>query len=82
MPDGRLTCSAEPLLDHACMSLLPKRIGVTDYLALVNEKLNTARDLYESMVNEFHQGRAFFLELLVVIILIIEIVFLFVGKIR
>lgn len=62
--------------------LAAKRIGVTDYLALVNEKLNTARDLYESMVNEFHQGRAFFLELLVVIILMIEIVFLFVGKVR
>jgi hypothetical protein len=56
------------------------RIGVDDYLTLVNEKLTTARDLYESMVNEFHQGRAFFLELLVVIILVVEIVFLFFGK--
>jgi hypothetical protein len=32
------------------------------------------------MVDQFHQGRAFVLELLVVIILIIEIVFLFRGK--
>lgn len=62
--------------------LAASRIGVTDYLALVNEKLNTARDLYESMVNEFHQGRAFFLELLVVIILTVEIIFLFIGKVR
>lgn len=60
--------------------LAAKRIGVSDYLSLVNEKLNTARDLYDSMVNEFHQGRAFFLELLVVIILVVEIVFLFLGK--
>jgi len=60
--------------------LASSRVGVTDYRDLVTEKLATARDLYESMVNEFHQGRAFVLELLVVIILIIEIVFLFRGK--
>ncbi len=60
--------------------LAATRIGVSDYRNLVTDKLNTARDLYESMVNEFHQGRAFFLELMVVIILTIEIVFLFRGK--
>ena len=60
--------------------LAAARIGVNDYRNLVTEKLNTARDLYDSMVNEFHQQRAFFLELMVVIILIIEIVFLFRGK--
>ena len=37
------------------------RIGVGDYRNLVTDKLSTARDLYESMVNEFHQQRAFFL---------------------
>jgi hypothetical protein len=61
--------------------LAAARIGVSDYRNLVTEKLNTARDLYDSMVNEFHQGRAFFLELMVVIILLIEIVFLFWHKI-
>jgi hypothetical protein len=60
--------------------LAAARIGVTDYRDLVTEKLNTARDLYESMVNEFHQGRAFFLELMVVVILLVEIVFLFWHK--
>jgi hypothetical protein len=60
--------------------LAAARIGVSDYRDLVNEKLSIARDLYESMVNEFHQARAFFLELMVVIILIIEIIFLFRGK--
>lgn len=60
--------------------LAAARIGVNDYRNLVTGKLQTARDLYESMVNEFHQGRAFFLEVMVVIILIIEIVFLFRGK--
>jgi hypothetical protein len=60
--------------------LASARIGVSDYRNLVTDKLSTARDLYESMVNEFHQARAFVLELLVVIILIIEIIFLFRGK--
>jgi hypothetical protein len=31
-------------------------------------------------VDQFHQSRAFFLELLVVIILIIDLIFLFRGK--
>jgi hypothetical protein len=60
--------------------LAAARIGVTDYRNLVTEKLTTAEDLYDSMINEFHQGRAFVLELMVVIILMIEIVFLFRGK--
>lgn len=60
--------------------LAAARIGVNDYRNLVAEKLTTARDLYDSMVNEFHQQRAFFLELMVVVILMIEIVFLFRGK--
>lgn len=60
--------------------LASARIGVEDYHELVKEKLTTAEDLYDSMINEFHQGRAFVLELLVVIILVIELVFLFRGK--
>jgi hypothetical protein len=32
------------------------------------------------MVDQFNQSRAFFLELLVVIILIVELIFLFRGK--
>ncbi len=68
------------MFDARMYKLAAQRIGVSDYLSLVTEKLTTARDLYESMVNEFHQGRAFFLELLVVIILVVEIVFLFMGK--
>ena len=59
--------------------LAANRIGVTDYLELVNEKLTTARDLYDSMVNDFHQGRAFFLEITVVVILLVEIVLAVVG---
>jgi hypothetical protein len=60
--------------------LAAAKVGVIDYKNLVNQKIRTAEDLYRFMVDQFHQSRAFFLELLVVIILIIEIVFLFHGK--
>jgi hypothetical protein len=56
------------------------KVGVTDYRRLVDEKLHTAGDLYQFMVDQFQQGRAFVLELMVVIILIIELVYLFKGK--
>jgi hypothetical protein len=49
------------------------RIGVHDYRRLVEEKLRTAGDLYEFMVDQFHQARAFLLEAMVVAILIIEL---------
>jgi hypothetical protein len=57
-----------------------KRIGVMDYRNLVEEKLRTAAELYQSMVNEFHQGRTFILEVMVVAILVIELVHLFAGR--
>ncbi len=60
--------------------LAADRIGVGGYRNLVTDKLRTARDLYESMVNEFHQARLFLLELSVLIILVIEILVLFRGK--
>ena len=53
------------------------RIGVADYRKLVDEKLRTAGDLYEFMVDQFHQARAFLLEAMVVAILIIELAHLF-----
>src|SRR5262249_30441255 len=56
------------------------RIGVPDYRTLVEQKLQSAADLYDFMRDRFYQGRAFVLELMVVIILVIELVFLFRGK--
>jgi hypothetical protein len=55
------------------------RVGVTDYRNLVEQKLRIAGDLYQFMTNEFHQARAFVLEALVVMILVIELVHLFRG---
>ena len=60
--------------------LAAARIGVGDYRQLVTDKLMTARDLYDSMINEFHQGHAFFLELSVVVILLVEIAFLLIRR--
>jgi hypothetical protein len=57
------------------------RVGVNDYRHLVDEKLKIAADLYQSMVNEFHQARAFVLEVMVVAILVIELIHLFRGGI-
>jgi len=56
------------------------KVGVPDYKNLVQQKLGTAENLYRFMVDQFHQGRAFVLELMVVIILIIDLIFLFRGK--
>jgi hypothetical protein len=60
--------------------LAAAKVGVEDYRRLVDGKLHTAGELYEFMMDQFHQSRAFVLEVLVVIILIIELVFLFRGK--
>ncbi len=51
-----------------------------DYRNLIEDKLRTAADLYEFMVSEFHQSRDFVLELMVVIILILDLFFLFRGN--
>ncbi len=60
--------------------LAAARVGVPDYKDLVAQKLNTAEELYHFMVDQFNQSRAFFLEATVVIILVIELVFLFRGR--
>ena len=57
------------------------KIGVSDYKNLVNQKVHTAEELYRFMVDQFHQSRAFVLELMVVIILIIDLIWLFKGAI-
>jgi hypothetical protein len=60
--------------------LCAQKVGVPDYKDLVKEKLQTAEDLYKFMVEQFNQSRAFVLELMVVVILIIELVYFFRGK--
>jgi hypothetical protein len=57
--------------------LAATKVGVLDYKNLVTQKLRTAEGLYRFMVDQFHQGRAFMLELAVVVILVIELGYLF-----
>jgi hypothetical protein len=56
------------------------RVGVPDYRNLVDQKLKIAGELYEVMVNEFHQARAFILEVMVVAILVIELIDVFTRR--
>ncbi|HEV2273646.1 MAG TPA: hypothetical protein VGR96_05740 [Acidobacteriaceae bacterium] len=60
--------------------LAAMKVGVPDYKDLVTQKVRTAEELYRFMVDQFNQSRAFFMELTVVVILVIELVYLFRGR--
>ncbi len=60
--------------------LAAAKVGVPEYKNLVKEKLHAAEGVYRALIDEFHQSRGFVLELMVVIILMIELVYLFRGK--
>jgi hypothetical protein len=60
--------------------LAAAKVGAGDYRSLVDQKLRTAGELYDFMVNEFREARGFILELLVILILIVELVPIFRGK--
>src|SRR6266576_5935075 len=60
--------------------LAASKIGVPDYKSLAQAKLRTAEDLYRFLIDQFHQSRTFVLESLVVLILLIELVYVFHGK--
>ena len=60
--------------------LAASKVGVPDYKNLVTQKVHTAEELYRFMVDQFNQSRAFVLEATVVIILVIELIWLFRGK--
>jgi hypothetical protein len=62
--------------------LLATRVGVPDYRKLVDDKLQTATDLYHFMVEQRNHRRALVLEGTVVIILIIELFFLLRGEVK
>ena len=57
--------------------LAAAKVGAGDYRELVDQKLHTAGELYEFMVNEFREARGFVLEVLVIVILIIELIPIF-----
>jgi len=61
-------------------TLVSVKVGVPDYRRLVDDKLKTAGELYSFMTGRLNHSNTMILELMVVIILIIELVFLFRGK--
>ncbi|HWE87688.1 MAG TPA: hypothetical protein VG267_22285 [Terracidiphilus sp.] len=60
--------------------LAAAKVGVPDYKNLVAGKLKTAEDLHQDMLEQFNESRGFFLEVIVVIILVVELYFAFRGK--
>ncbi|HEY2860794.1 MAG TPA: hypothetical protein VGJ21_20450 [Terracidiphilus sp.] len=60
--------------------LAATKVGVPDYKNLVAGKLKTAEDLHQDMIEQFNESRAFFLEVSVILILLIELYFAFKGK--
>jgi hypothetical protein len=53
------------------------RMGVQDYRKLVDQKLHTFGELYDSMLDRFNETRSFILELLVTILAVLDVIFLF-----
>jgi len=60
--------------------LAAAKVGVPDYKNLVAGKLKTAEDLHQDMIEQFNESRAFFLEVTVVLILLVELYYAFRGK--
>jgi hypothetical protein len=56
------------------------KIGVTDYKTLVGEKLKTAGELYEFMVDQFNERRMFALEVVVAILVLLDVIALLRGR--
>ena len=60
--------------------LAATRMGVQDYRNLVEQKLHTFGELYDSMVDRFNETRSFVLEVLVAILAVLDVIFLFRGR--
>ena len=57
-----------------------KRMGVEDYRTLVDEKLHTLDELYDSMLDRYNETRSFVLELLITILALLDVILLFKGR--
>jgi hypothetical protein len=57
--------------------LAATRMGVEDYRNLVDQKLDTFGELYDSMVDRFNETRSFVIELLIAILAVLDVIFLF-----
>jgi hypothetical protein len=60
--------------------LAATRMGVEDYRNLVEQKLHTFGELYDSMVDRYNETRSFVLEVLIAILAVLDVIFLFRGR--
>jgi hypothetical protein len=60
--------------------LAATRMGVQDYQNLVEQKLETFGELYDSMVDQYNETRSFVLEVLVAILAVLDVIFLVLGR--
>ena len=60
--------------------LAATRMGVPEYRQLVDEKLTTAADLTDFMVDQFNEARSFLLEVGVAILALLDVILLLRGK--
>jgi hypothetical protein len=60
--------------------LAASRVGVQDYRDLVEKKLETARELYDFMVDQFNEARIFVLEAAITILALLDVLLLLRGK--
>lgn len=56
------------------------RMGVPDYRALVEQKLRTAGELYDLMVDQFNEARTFVLEVAIAVLCLLDVILLLKGK--
>jgi len=59
--------------------LAAERMGVSEYREMVDEKLRTARELYEFMVDQFNEARSFVIEVAVAILALLDVIYLIRG---
>lgn len=57
--------------------LAATRMGVQDYRSLVDEKLATFGELYDSMADQYNETRAFVVEALIAVLAILDVILLF-----
>jgi hypothetical protein len=60
--------------------LAASRMGVQDYRNLVEQKLETFGELYDSMADQYNETRSFVLEVLVAILAVLDVIFLVLGR--
>lgn len=59
--------------------LAASRVGVPEYRDLVEQKLDTARELYDFMVSQFNEARLFLLEAAITILCLLDVLLLLRG---